>query len=380
MVFGSVSPWEVTGPVDYDRLIEEFGTQRLDENLVKELESLAGESHYMLRRKIYYSHRDLDLVLKDFREGRGFFLYTGRGPSGPMHIGHMIPFHFTQWLQKRFKVNVYIQLTDDEKFLEEKRRLSLEETRRWSYENALDIIAVGFDPDRTFIFQDTEYIRNIYPAVLKVAKKVNLSTARAVFGFSLSTNIGLILFPAIQIVPTFFERKRCLIPAAIDQDPYWRVQRDIAESLGYKKAAAIHSKFIPPLTGFQGKMSSSAPESAIYLSDPPDVVRTKVMKYAFSGGQPTAELHRKLGGNPEIDVPFQWLYMFLEEDDSEVERIREEYRSGRMLTGELKEILIKKVNEYLEIHRQRREEAKELINTFKYDGKLAKEMWERVID
>ncbi|MGY0287658.1 MAG: tryptophan--tRNA ligase [Candidatus Methanodesulfokora washburnensis] len=380
MVFGSVSPWEVTGPVDYDRLIEEFGTQRLDENLVKELESLAGESHYMLRRKIYYSHRDLDLVLKDFREGRGFFLYTGRGPSGPMHIGHMIPFHFTQWLQKRFKVNVYIQLTDDEKFLEEKRRLSLEETRRWSYENALDIIAVGFDPDRTFIFQDTEYIRNIYPAVLKVAKKVNLSTARAVFGFSLSTNIGLILFPAIQIVPTFFERKRCLIPAAIDQDPYWRVQRDIAESLGYKKAAAIHSKFIPPLTGFQGKMSSSAPESAIYLSDPPDVVRTKVMKYAFSGGQPTAELHRKLGGNPEIDVPFQWLYMFLEEDDSEVERIREEYRSGRMLTGELKEILIKKVNEYLEIHRQRREEAKELINAFKYDGKLAKEMWERVID
>lgn len=347
---------------------------------MKELESLAGESHYMLRRKIYYSHRDLDLVLKDFREGRGFFLYTGRGPSGPMHIGHMIPFHFTQWLQKRFKVNVYIQLTDDEKFLEEKRRLSLEETRRWSYENALDIIAVGFDPDRTFIFQDTEYIRNIYPAVLKVAKKVNLSTARAVFGFSLSTNIGLILFPAIQIVPTFFERKRCLIPAAIDQDPYWRVQRDIAESLGYKKAAAIHSKFIPPLTGFQGKMSSSAPESAIYLSDPPDVVRTKVMKYAFSGGQPTAELHRKLGGNPEIDVPFQWLYMFLEEDDSEVERIREEYRSGRMLTGELKEILIKKVNEYLEIHRQRREEAKELINTFKYDGKLAKEMWERVID
>jgi tryptophanyl-tRNA synthetase len=334
----------------------------------------------MLRRKVYYSHRDLDLVLKDYREGRGFFLYTGRGPSGPMHIGHMIPFHFTQWLQEKFKANVYIQLTDDEKFLEEKRKLSLNDTRKWSYENSLDIIAVGFDPDRTFIFQDTEYIRNMYPAVLKVARKVNFSTAKAVFGFSLSTNIGLVMFPAIQIVPTFFERRRCLIPAAIDQDPYWRVQRDIAESLGYKKAAAIHSKFIPPLTGFQGKMSSSVPESAIYLSDPPDVVRTKVMKYAFSGGQPTAELHRKLGGNPDIDVPFQWLYMFLEKDDSEVERIREEYKSGRMLTGELKEILIRKVNEYLEIHRERREEARELVNLFKYEGKLAKEMWEKVIE
>src|SRR5207253_4757930 len=88
-----------------------------------------------------------------------------------------------------------------------------------------------------------------------------------VFGFTGETNIGMSFYPAIQVLPSLFEKKRCLIPSAIDQDPYWRIQRDIAEPLGYHKAAAIHSKFLPPLTGIQDKMSSSKPETAIYLND-----------------------------------------------------------------------------------------------------------------
>jgi len=54
------------------------------------------------------------------------------------------------------------------------------------------------------------------------------------------------------------------------------------------------------------------------------------MKYAFSGGQATTELHRKLGGNPDVDVSFQWLYYFLEEDDNKIEEIRQAYSSGKL--------------------------------------------------
>ncbi|MEZ0290569.1 MAG: tryptophan--tRNA ligase [Sulfolobales archaeon] len=375
-----VTPWEVRGRVDYEKLIKIFGTQPLTRDLLERLERLAGrELHMFFRRNVFFSHRDFDKVLEDIESGRGFFLYTGRGPSGPMHIGHLIPFIMTKWFQDVFKTNVYIMITDDEKFLHEEN-MSLDEVRRWAYENILDIIAVGFDPDRTFIFQDTEYIRNMYPLALKIAKRINFNTARAVFGFQGEDNIGLIFYPALQIVPTFFERRRCLIPAAIDQDPYWRIQRDMAEKIGYFKLSAIHSKFLPPLTGFEGKMSSSKPETAIYLHDDPKTVRYKIMRYAFSGGQPTVELHRKLGGNPDIDVSFQWLYMYFEPDDNRIKRIEEEYRSGRLLTGELKEILIEKINEYLEEHRERRERARELIHMFKYEGRLAREMWERVYE
>ncbi len=373
----TVTPWEVSGRVDYDRLIREFGTQAITGRLAERLERLLGDAAYLVRRRVFFSHRDLDLVLKDHETGRGFFLYTGRGPSGPMHIGHIISFYFTKWLQDQFKTNVYIQITDDEKFLEEKRNLTFEDTQKWARENILDIIATGFDPDKTFILQDTEFVGHAYPLILQIARRVNYSVAKAVFGFNSETNIGFQFYPSIQILPSLLEKRRCLIPSAIDQDPYWRIQRDIAEPMGFQKTAAIHSKFIPPLTGMHDKMSSSKPETAIYLSDNEKTVRDKVYRHAFSGGQDTIQEHRKLGGDPEIDVSFQWLYMFFEPDDKRIEKIRSEYKAGRMLTGELKDLLIEKVAKFLHEHRQRREKDKDLVEKFKRDGPLAREMWKR---
>ncbi|MEM0075834.1 MAG: tryptophan--tRNA ligase [Conexivisphaerales archaeon] len=373
----SVTPWSVSGVVDYDKLIKDFGTQPITPDLKERLLYLAGERHHSIERGIYYSHRDLDAVLNDFEKGNKFFLYTGRGPSGPMHIGHAIQFYMTSWLQKRFGANTYIQLTDDEKYLEEKNE-SLEETNKWAKDNILDIIAAGFDPEKTFIFQDTEYIGNIYKLAVKVARKINFSVVRAVFGFTGETNIGFSFYPAIQIVPSLFEKNRCLIPCAIDQDPFWRLQRDIAESLGYKKAAAIHSKFLPPLTGIAGKMSASAPETAIYLTDTANEIRKKIWKNAFTGGKATIEEHRRFGGNPDVDVPYLWLEMFFEESSARLKKIRDDYVAGKLLSGEMKEILIEKVTKFIELHQQRREKARELLDTFMHSGKLAKLMWDKI--
>src|SRR6476620_7689270 len=155
----------------------------------------------------------------------------------------------------------------------------------------IDIIAIGFDPKKTKILVDTKDIKRIYPIALEIAKRITFSTVKAVFGFENSTNIGMIGFPPIQAAPCFLpsiiEKKPTpvLIPAAIDQDPYWRVTRDIAEKLGYPKPAQIHSKFIPGLTSF-GKMSSSKPETALFTADDPEILETKI-KNTFTGGQQT---------------------------------------------------------------------------------------------
>lgn len=372
-----VTPWEVRGVVDYDRLIRDFGTQPITGALAKKMEDLLGNAAYLIRRKIFFSHRDLNLILDDHAKGRGMFLYTGRGPSGPMHIGHIIQFYFTKWLQDKFHAPAYIQITDDEKFLEEKRNLSYEETQRWAAENILEIAAVGFDPDRTFILQDTDFVGHAYPLILKIARKINYSVAKSVFGFSGETNIGFSFYPSIQILPSMLEKRRCLIPSAIDQDPFWRIQRDIAESMGYYKAAAVHSKFLPALTGVEDKMSSSQPETTINLTDDDKTVRRKIYRYAFSGGQATREEHMRKGGNTDVDVPFQWLYMFFEPDNKKIEQIRAEYVKGQLLTGDLKDILIEKVTSFLNDHRNRKEKARELVPLYRKDGSLARDMWKR---
>lgn len=369
-----VTPWDVEGKVDYEKLAKQFGTKPITPELYRKFGRQAP-LHTMLRRKFYFSHRDLDLVLKDQEAGKGFFLYTGIALAGPMHIGHLIPFIMTKWLQDVFKVNLYIQIPDEEKFLA--RKISLDKIDNIVKDNVLDIAALGFDPDRTFLFQNREYATHLYTQAVKVAKKITFSTAKAVFGFTNETNIGWIHYPAMQIVPTMFEKKRCLIPAGIDQDNYWRIQRDLAESLGYHKAAAIHNKFLPPLTGMGGKMSSSRKESAIFLSDSPDTVKEKVMKHAFSGGGGSLKEHREKGGNPEVDVAFQWLYTLFEEDDKVLKKLETGYRSGKLTTGEMKGHLIKKLNAFLANHRKQKANAGKLVKKLKYDGKLARKMWSK---
>ncbi|MCL2173498.1 MAG: hypothetical protein FWB84_07680, partial [Candidatus Bathyarchaeota archaeon] len=86
-----VTPWEVKGKVDYDKLIKEFGTQPLTSELLNRVGAHTGKLHLQLERKIFFSHRDLDTVLDLYDKGTKFVLYTGRGPSGPVHIGHLVP-------------------------------------------------------------------------------------------------------------------------------------------------------------------------------------------------------------------------------------------------------------------------------------------------
>lgn len=108
--------------------------------------------------------------------------------------------------------------------------------------------------------------------------------------------------------------------------------RDVAPRLGYLKPALIHAKFFPALQGAKSKMSSSSETSAIFVTDTPQLIKTKINKYAFSGGGETVEIHREMGGNCEVDVPYQWLTFFLE-DDEKLKQIHDDYSSGKMLTG-----------------------------------------------
>ncbi|MGB1899429.1 MAG: tryptophan--tRNA ligase [Candidatus Kariarchaeum pelagius] len=366
----SVTPWEVKGNIDYSKLIKQFGTETIDEDLLNRIKKHTGQLHHMLRRNIFFTHRDLNWLLDEYEKGNKFYLYTGRGPSGPVHLGHIVTWEFTKWLQSSFDVPLLFQITDDEKFLFSEKFKDLSETKTIAYDNILDIIAIGFDPKKTKIMIDSDNSKTLYNAAIPIAKKITFSTVKSSFGFTNSNNIGEIFYTAIQAVPSIIEsiwqnkNIPCLIPHAIDQDPHFRVARDVLPKLGYYKPASIQNSFFPDLTGHDGKMSSSNADTAIYMSDTPKMVKSKINKYAFSGGQDTLELHRKLGGDPSVDISFQWLYQFFESDDNKIKKIEEDYISGELLSGELKAILIEKINQYLENHRNKKETLKDKIEDY----------------
>ena len=358
-----VTPWHVEGDIDYDKLIKQFGTQKISNEILTKIQKITGEDHFMLRRGVFFSHRDLNLILNNYEKGDEFFLYTGRGPSGHTHIGHLVPWVFAKWLQEKFNVNMYFQLTDDEKFFS-KQNLSLEQTSNFALENALDFIALGFNPEKTKIIIDTKNIKTLYPIAAEVAKKINFSNTKAVFGFTNETNLGMIFYTSLQSAPCFIEDKPVLIPLGVDQDPHFRITRDVAQKINKVKPALIHNIMIPSLLGPGGKMSASDEKSTIYTTDSPEQVKKKINKYAFSGGQPDIDEHRKVGGDPDIDVSYQYLRIFFEPDDIKLKKIYDDYKSGKMLTGELKAILIEKINNFLSLHQEKREEARKNIDAY----------------
>ncbi|MEM3826156.1 MAG: tryptophan--tRNA ligase [Nitrososphaeria archaeon] len=368
----NVTPWSVEGEVDYDKLVRQFGTRYIDEEILNYFKKFTGEINFFLKRNFFFCHRDLDWVLKKYEEGEKFYLYTGRGPSGKVHIGHLLPWFFTKYLQDKFNVHLLFQVTDDEKFLY-KDELSLPYVESMTSDNLLDIIAVGFDYKKTQIIIDTKEIKELYTIAIKIAKSITLSTVKAVFGFTDSSNIGMIFFPSIQAAPCFLYSEKigkpvpCLIPAAIDQDNFWRMTRDVAEKLGYYKPAQIHSKFLPALNK-EGKMSSSLPETAIYTTDSPEDVRRKV-KNAFTGGQPTIEEQRKKGGNPYICPVYFYEQYFFEKDDKKLEDIRSGCLNGNLLCGEHKNSLISKIITFLEDFQIKREKAKNIVEKYIFDPK-----------
>ncbi|MFB0558216.1 MAG: tryptophan--tRNA ligase, partial [Candidatus Bathyarchaeia archaeon] len=356
-----VTPWKVEGEVDYDRLIEQFGTKAITQKLRDRLAKHAGYMHAQLRRGIFFSHRDLDWWLDIYEGGEPVGLYTGRGPSGPVHLGHLLPWFFTKYLQDAFSADLYFQMTDDEKFVYNPE-LSLEETNFYTYENALDLIAVGLDPDKTHIISDVDNIDHLYRLALEVAKRVTYSTIRAVFGLTDSDNIGIIFFPAIQAVPCFLQSIRenrkvaVLIPAAIDQDPYWRMTRDIAERMGFYKPAQMHAKFLPGL-GKGGKMSASMPETAVFTIDPPELAEKKIMD-AFTGGQPTVREQMEKGGDPSVCSIYAYYYFLFEEDDDKLVELENECRSGSLICGDCKARLARVVSRFLVDFQEKRENAR----------------------
>lgn len=414
----TIDPYNVSGGVDasgnakaidYDRLIEEFGTQRLTEDHITRFESVTGrKAPKLMRRGLFFSHRDFDKALDYYEKYGSFMLYTGRGPSsGSVHLGHTIPFLMTKELQEIFDVPLVIMLTDDEKYLHSmdknkgvrEKGSAPEDFMEYADENIRDIIALGFDVKKTFIFSDFEFMGgHFWRNTVEFSGLISNNQVRGAFGFTGETNIGKNFYGAEQCVAAFpssypelfglpdYIRKRgkegrrrhaslakipCLIPCAIDQEPYFRILRANSERMTdpHPKTSLILSKFLSGLQGPTSKMSASDPNSAIFMSDTPKEIQKKI-NASFSGGQETVEEQRKLGGNPDVDVAFAYLSYFLE-DDEELKDIEQKYRSGEMLTGELKKRCISELQSFVaDFQKRRAEVTDDVLNSFLEDRKL----------
>ena len=94
----------------------------------------------------------------------------------------------SRYLQDVFGAPLIIMLTDDEKFFHSPK-LSLKDTQKFAMQNILDIIAVGFDLKKTFIFIDTNFLDSGFAAafntnVRELGKRTTNNQIKGTFGFN----------------------------------------------------------------------------------------------------------------------------------------------------------------------------------------------------
>ena len=360
----TVTPWEAStknGKFNYQKLVEQFGVSPITPELISRFEKVTGKPvHQWLRRGIFFAHRQMDEILNDYEQGKQIFLYSGRGPSGSLTLAHTLAFMFLKWLQDIFNAIVVIQIADTEKFYF--KDLKFDDVYNLGFENAKDIIAFGFNPDRTFIFSNFDYSRTICMQKLscELMKKIHINQLQATFGIVDNAPVGQLESIIHQICASFsccfepiFKENviRCLIIHGVDQDIYFRVARDYAQAIGSLKPCSLMCQFLPALDG-SGKMSTTQTSvPTIFLNDTPAMIMDKVKKHAFSGGKDTAKEHREKGANLEVDIAYIYLTYF-EEDDDKLKHVANEYGSGRMMTSEIKRYMSDRVTEFIMKHQE----------------------------
>ncbi len=315
---------------DNEKLVSRFGAQRISD--LQEVPDC-----YTFKRDLIYSHRDFDVFLDALKRGEPCAIVSGFNASGTIHIGHRAVFDTNIYFQREFGVRVFIPISDDESYITGKVKTQ-EEGKNNALALARELLAYGFDPHKTYFIIDQIYT-SIYNLAIKLSRRVTISELKATYGYKDGDNPGLFFYPTVQsahiLLPQEkFGIKHVLVPIGPDEDSHIRICRDIAARVGYQKPSILHVRFLP---GLDGTKMSKSKNNAIFLKEDEVSIRKKVQR-ALSGGATTKEEHLRTGGDPDKDISCLYLSkLFLDKRDSE--RLFSDYRTGRILSGEVKDLL-----------------------------------------
>ena len=359
-----IDPWK-SSSVDYEKLVNQFGIKNFSE-LLNDIENPLS----LMTRGVIFGHRDFDKMIPLINKHKDFAVVSGMMPSGKMHIGHKMVVDQLKWyLEKGGKLS--LPIADMESY--GARGMGFKQAKDLAIAEYLtNYIALGLDlTDKNVLVYLQSQLSQVKDLAFELSKKTNFNELKAIYGFSPSTNISHVYVPLVQVADILLPQieeyggpKPVVVPVGVDQDPHIRLTRDLADRFkseaGFISPSSTYHRFLTGLTG--GKMSSSEPKTAIYLSDSPKEAEKKV-KSAKTGGRESLDEQKKLGGNPDKCVVYEMLVYHLINKEEELKEISENCKNGTLLCGECKLITAQKMKEFFENLAVKKEESLEIAKT-----------------
>ena len=359
-----IDPWS-SSIVDYDKLVNQFGIKDFSE-ILGDIDDPAR----LMKRGVIFGHRDFDKLVPLINGKKDFAVMTGMMPSGQMHIGHKMVIDQLKWYFEK-GASLSLSIADMESYAA--RGISFEKAKEIAIKEYLaNYIALGLDltDEKVNVYLQSQN-KTLNDLTFKIAKRVNFNNMHAIYGFNESTNIAHLYVPLVQVADILLPQteefggpKQVVVPVGVDQDPHLRLTRDIAskmnEEYGFLAPASTYHRFLTGLTG--DKMSSSKPNTAIYLNETPKQAEKKV-KSSKTGGRETLDEQRELGGKPDECVIYEMLVYHLVDEDEELQRIREECMNGELMCGHCKVHTAELMKEFFEDLKVKQEESLEIAES-----------------
>jgi tryptophanyl-tRNA synthetase len=238
------------------------------------------------------------------------FIYTGRGPSkATFHIGHLPGLRLCLALQKHLNTHIEFMIADDEKMFRD--GISSADMAANVEATLCQLHTLGFtDANTHFRINSSGISPDEYTKVIRMLSMVSVHTLNQIFGEK--PNLGEYFYPLIQILPCLSEGRQCIVVAGVDQDPFFRLARDLAKRMGFLPPIVLYTHSVPGLDG-SDKMSTSQPSSnPIFLNDSPVAIEAKVRQIRKVGAGSLDELFIN-GANLSADIPYTILSLFADE-------------------------------------------------------------------
>lgn len=347
-----IDAWGNEAVTDYEHVFQEFGLKKFPSAMASELK------HRFFERGIVIAHRDFEKVFERIKQKKPFINMTGIASSGNYHLGHKLDIDLFKFFKDSRAKNLFA-VCDIDAYCSRQKISALEEAKKIAVENTADALALGLEPEDVYV-QSRKPAR-YYEFCFEISKKITQSTSNAIYG---EIDLGKVSANLLQYadilhgqLPEFFGKMPSITGIGLDQDPHARATRDVVKRLPYamEMPSFIYFKHQSGLMEGQ-KMSSSQPDTAIFLNDSQKEIERKIQK-AFTGGRNTLEEHRKLGGVLEVDKVYE-LLLFHYPDSKELKKIAEDFKSGKMLSREMKQIATEFFQKLLKEHQQK---AKEML-------------------
>lgn len=346
-----IDAWGSSKIDNYEHVFKEFGLSSFkDYSLV---------DHYLFKRRIIIAHRDFDKIKKAIKNKSTFLQLTGIATSGDFHLGHKLDVDFFKLFNKiGAKSKLCICDIDGYVSRPDEKISSMSDSKEIAVKNTADVIALGVNPRDIYVQSQKE--KEYYQLTYEISKKITKNMFQAIYGHIDLGKMSAVLLQIADILHiqlTFmFNKHPSITGIGLDQDPHARITRDISKKLNYDLEVPSFFYFLHQSGLREGeKMSSSDPDSAIFLKDTTEDINRKIKKKAFTGGRDTIKEQKEKGGKPEICKVYEIFKLHNSKDN--IEKRAKMCKSGKLMCKDCKEECVKFLNKFLSEHQKKYKKA-----------------------